>query len=114
MLRSLGLNLVTMILLIKRELTPSSGALRSVIGEGRLLHLTHHQRSALSFRDHSHAMSSTLRPLKAFYDTFGIASIQETGRNAYIIILARSLRMFAYGTNNLILGEIATLERVQK
>lgn len=82
--------------------------------EGSLLHLTHQQRSALSFRHHFHAMSSIVRPLKAFYDTFGIASIQETGRNAYIIIFARSLRMFAYGTNNLILGEIAALERLQK
>jgi hypothetical protein len=47
-----------------------------------------------------------LRPFKWFYHEFGIVSIHETGRNAWLIILARSCRMFAYGTNNLILGMI--------
>ena len=50
-------------------------------------------------------MSMILRPLKWFYHEFGIASIHETGWNAWLIILARSCRMFAYGTNNLILGK---------
>lgn len=46
------------------------------------------------------------RPFKWFYHEFGIVSIQQTGRNAYLIILARTCRMFAYGTNSLILGMI--------
>ncbi|KAI1766935.1 MFS general substrate transporter [Hypoxylon sp. FL1150] len=45
-----------------------------------------------------------LKGLKWFYHEFGIAAIHETGRNAYIIILARTCRMFAYGTNALILA----------
>ncbi|KAL7622099.1 hypothetical protein AAE478_007601 [Parahypoxylon ruwenzoriense] len=45
-----------------------------------------------------------LRPLRWFYHEFGIAAIHETGRNAYLIILARTCRMFAYGTNALILA----------
>ncbi|KAK5064309.1 hypothetical protein LTR84_000142 [Exophiala bonariae] len=50
-------------------------------------------------------MSSTVtRPLKWFYHEFGIDSLQATGRNAYLIILARTFRMFAYGTNSLILA----------
>ncbi len=39
-----------------------------------------------------------------FYHEFGIAAINEAGRDAYLIILARTCRMFAYGTNALILG----------
>ena len=50
-------------------------------------------------------MSVLLRPFKWFYHEFGIVSIHETGRNAWLIILARSCRMFAYGTNALILGK---------
>ncbi|KAI0888053.1 MFS general substrate transporter [Annulohypoxylon maeteangense] len=42
--------------------------------------------------------------LKWFYHEFGLAAIHETGLNAYLIILARTCRMFAYGTNALILG----------
>ncbi|KIW28486.1 uncharacterized protein PV07_08146 [Cladophialophora immunda] len=49
-------------------------------------------------------MSVILRPLKWFYHEFGIVAIHETGRNAWLIILARSCRMFAYGTNSLILA----------
>lgn len=52
----------------------------------------------------NHIMSAVLRSLKWFYHEFGLASINETGRDAYLIILARSCRMFAYGTNSLILG----------
>jgi hypothetical protein len=44
-------------------------------------------------------MSSLLGPLKWFYHEFGVASIHETGSNAWLIIFARSCRMFAYGTN---------------
>ncbi|KIY02651.1 uncharacterized protein Z520_01116 [Fonsecaea multimorphosa CBS 102226] len=49
-------------------------------------------------------MSVILRPLTWFYHEFGIVAIHETGRNAWLIILARSCRMFAYGTNSLILA----------
>ncbi|KIV81891.1 hypothetical protein PV11_04041 [Exophiala sideris] len=49
-------------------------------------------------------MSVVLRPFKWFYHEFGIVSIHNTGRNAYLIILARTCRMFAYGTNSLILA----------
>ncbi|ETS74951.1 hypothetical protein PFICI_13435 [Pestalotiopsis fici W106-1] len=49
-------------------------------------------------------MSAVLGPIKWFYHEFGIASIHETGRNAYFIILARSFRMIAYGANSLILA----------
>lgn len=44
------------------------------------------------------------RPFKWFYHHFGLASIQHTGRNAALIILARSCRMFAYGSTSLILA----------
>ena len=34
-------------------------------------------------------MSSILKPFVWFADTFGLVSIHKTGRNAYLIILAR-------------------------
>ncbi|KAK0935302.1 hypothetical protein LTR29_013094 [Friedmanniomyces endolithicus] len=49
-------------------------------------------------------MSTLLKPFTWFYHAFGLVSIQDTGRNAYLIILARACRMFAYGTNSLILA----------
>ena len=49
-------------------------------------------------------MSALVKPLSWFYHEFGIVSIHSTGLNAYLIILARTVRMFAYGTNSLILG----------
>ncbi|EMC92895.1 hypothetical protein BAUCODRAFT_77026 [Baudoinia panamericana UAMH 10762] len=49
-------------------------------------------------------MSAIVRPFVWFYHEFGLSSINETGRNAWLIILARSCRMFAYGTNSLILA----------
>lgn len=49
-------------------------------------------------------MSALLKPFTWFYHEFGLVSIHETGRNAYLIVLARACRMFAYGTNSLILG----------
>ncbi len=51
-------------------------------------------------------MSTLLKPFTWFYHAFGLVSIQDTGRNAYLIILARACRMFAYGTNSLILGMV--------
>ncbi|KAK5118063.1 hypothetical protein LTR62_004109 [Meristemomyces frigidus] len=44
------------------------------------------------------------KPFRWFYKEFGLVSIHETGRNAYLIILARACRMFAYGTTSLILA----------
>lgn len=49
-------------------------------------------------------MSALIGPIKWFYHEFGIASIHETGRNAWLMILARSLRMVAYGAIALILA----------
>jgi hypothetical protein len=40
-----------------------------------------------------------------FYNEFGIKSVYHTGRNAYLIILARTCRMVAYGSSSLALGE---------
>ncbi|KAI0436047.1 major facilitator superfamily domain-containing protein [Xylaria telfairii] len=49
-------------------------------------------------------MSATSNPIRWFYHEFGLASLHATGLNAYLIILARTCRMFAYGTNALILA----------
>ncbi|GAP87497.1 putative major facilitator superfamily transporter protein [Rosellinia necatrix] len=49
-------------------------------------------------------MPTVTGPLRWFYHEFGLASVHATGRNAYLIILARTCRMFAYGTNSLILA----------
>lgn len=49
-------------------------------------------------------MSAVLKPFWWFYHEFGIASVHETGRNAYFIILARTCRMVAFGTNSLVLA----------
>jgi MFS family permease len=42
--------------------------------------------------------------IKWLYNEFGIASVHNTGRDAWLIIMARCCRMFAYGTNALILA----------
>lgn len=57
-------------------------------------------------------MSTLFKPFVWFYREFGVAAIHETGRNAYIIILTRTLRMLAYGTNSLILGRLFQLNPV--
>ena len=49
-------------------------------------------------------MDHILKPLRWFYHEFGLHSIRLTGRDAYLIILARACRMFAFGTNTLILA----------
>jgi MFS family permease len=41
---------------------------------------------------------------KWLYHEFGVSSVYATGRDAWLIILARTCRMFAYGTNSLILA----------
>lgn len=51
-------------------------------------------------------MSSITRSARWFYHQFGLDAIQQTGRNAYLIILARSLRMVAHGANSLVLGQL--------
>ncbi|KAI0481405.1 major facilitator superfamily domain-containing protein [Xylaria cf. heliscus] len=49
-------------------------------------------------------MSAAINSIRWFYHEFGLASVHATGLNAYLIILARTCRMFAYGTNSLILA----------
>ncbi len=49
-------------------------------------------------------MVNLLYPLQWFNRYFGVAAIHETGRNAYLIILARSCRMVANGAITVILG----------
>ncbi|KAI3328480.1 major facilitator superfamily domain-containing protein [Ustulina deusta] len=49
-------------------------------------------------------MSTATKSIRWFYHEFGLASVHATGRNAYLIILARTCRMFAYGTNSLVLA----------
>lgn len=52
-------------------------------------------------------MTALLAPLIWFYHAFGLAAIHATGRDAYIIVAARMLRMLAHGANSLILGLIS-------
>jgi MFS family permease len=42
--------------------------------------------------------------IKWLYHEFGVGSVYATGKDAWLIILARSCRMFAYGTNSLIMA----------
>jgi hypothetical protein len=52
-------------------------------------------------------MASITRPLSWFdwfYNEFGLASIQATGRNAYLIIVARTMRMVSFGGTQVMLG----------
>ena len=49
-------------------------------------------------------MAVVLDKIKWLYHEFGLSSVVRTGRDAWIIILQRSLRMFAYGTTSLVLG----------
>ena len=49
-------------------------------------------------------MSSLLAPLWWLYNEFGLASVYHTGRDAWLIILVRCCRMFAYGANSLIIA----------
>ena len=53
-------------------------------------------------------MASITRPLSWFnwfYHEFGLVSIQATGRNAYLIITARTMRMVSFGMTHVMLGE---------
>ncbi|KAE9376270.1 MFS general substrate transporter [Stipitochalara longipes BDJ] len=49
-------------------------------------------------------MAFLVKQIKWFYHEFGIKSLYDTGRDAWLIILTRCTRMFAYGTNSLILA----------
>jgi MFS family permease len=49
-------------------------------------------------------MAIIVQKIKWFYHEFGLNSLYETGKDAWLIILARSCRMFAFGTNSLILA----------
>jgi hypothetical protein len=61
-------------------------------------------------------MASITRPLSWFdwfYDEFGLASIQATGRNAYLIITARTMRMVAFGGTQVMLGMLVPLSVIE-
>src|ERR1700712_4643254 len=49
-------------------------------------------------------MVSVSKPFKWLYYEFGISSVYDTGKDAWLIILSRSCRMFAYGAISLILA----------
>lgn len=49
-------------------------------------------------------MAAVAKQIKWIYHEFGLNSLYETGSDAWLIILARSCRMFAFGTNSLILA----------
>ena len=49
-------------------------------------------------------MSFLFVAIKWLYNEFGIASVYETGRDAWLVILGRSCRMFAYGATSLIIA----------
>lgn len=49
-------------------------------------------------------MALVLAQLKWLYKEFGLKSLQDTGRDAWLIILSRCTRMLAYGTQSLILA----------
>lgn len=49
-------------------------------------------------------VSSLLSPFKWLYNEFGIASLYSTGRDAWLIILGRCCRIFAYGATSLIIA----------
>lgn len=49
-------------------------------------------------------MSFPLKQIRWLYDEFGIGSVYHTGRDAWLIILARCLRMFAHEATTLILA----------
>jgi hypothetical protein len=53
-------------------------------------------------------MASITRPLgwfNWFYHEFGLVSIKATGRNAYLIITARTMRMVSFGMTQVMLGK---------
>ena len=49
-------------------------------------------------------MAPLVKQIKWLYNEFGIASVWTTGKDAWLLILSRCCRMFAYGANSLILA----------
>jgi len=49
-------------------------------------------------------MAPLIKQIKWLYNELGIASVWTTGRDAWLLILSRCCRMFAYGANSLILA----------
>ena len=49
-------------------------------------------------------MSLLTKPVKWLYNEFGLASVYHTGRDAWLVIVGRACRMFAYGANSLIIA----------
>ncbi|MCJ1375026.1 hypothetical protein MMC20_006260 [Loxospora ochrophaea] len=49
-------------------------------------------------------MAFLLKPIQWLYNEFGAASVYHTGRDAWLVILSRSCRMFAFGANSLIIA----------
>lgn len=49
-------------------------------------------------------MAVVVKQIKWLYHEFGLDSLYETGKDAWLIILARTCRMFAFGTNSLVLA----------
>ena len=49
-------------------------------------------------------MAPLANQIKWLYNEFGIASVWTTGKDAWLLILSRCCRMFAYGANSLILA----------
>ena len=49
-------------------------------------------------------LSFLLTPVNYLYNEFGVASVYNTGRDAWLVILARTCRMFAYGATSLIIA----------
>lgn len=49
-------------------------------------------------------MAVVVEKLRLLYRFFGLHSLHETGRDAWLIVLTRCTRMLAYGTNSLILA----------
>lgn len=58
-------------------------------------------------------MASITRSLNWFYNEFGLASIQATGRNAYLIITARTMRMISFGGTQVMLGMLVNLPAIE-
>lgn len=49
-------------------------------------------------------MAILVPQIKWLYNEFGLKSLRDTGRDAWLIVLSRTTRMLAYGTNSLILA----------
>lgn len=49
-------------------------------------------------------MAPVIKQIKWLYHEFGVSSVWATGKDCWLIILARTCRMFAFGTNSLILA----------